>query len=320
MMYTRIIGTGSYLPKKILTNADLENMVKTSNEWIIERTGIEERHIISDDETTTSMALAASQEAIKNAGIQASDLDLILVATITPEQVMPCVACKLQHQLGARTIIAFDLGAACAGFIYALSTAQQFIATGQIKTALVVGVEAMSTILDWTDRSTCVLFGDGAGAVVLRADQTPGVRACHLYADGSHGDMLKVGSALPGYANRSIPPYVQMEGRDVFKFAVNSLGNLVTKTLESANWPASHIDWLIPHQANIRIIQAVAKKMNLSMEQVIVTVQKHGNTSSASIPLALHEGVASGKIKPGQNLLMEAFGGGVAWGAALVTY
>lgn len=319
MTYARIVGTGSYLPKKILTNEDLATMVDTSHQWIIDRTGIHQRHIISEDESTSSMALAASKEALQNAGIKATELDLIIVATITPDQVMPCVACILQHQIGAKQIIAFDLGAACAGFIYALGTAQQFIETGKIKTALVVGVEAMSTIIDWTDRSTCVLFGDGAGAAVLRADQKPGIRSCYLHADGGAGDVLRVGSGLPGYRDRTIPPYVHMEGREVFKFAVNCLGDLVQRTLDDANMSASDIDWLIPHQANIRIIQAVAKKLNCSMDDVIVTVNKHGNTSSASIPLALHDGIQTNKIKPGQNLLMEAFGGGIAWGSALIT-
>lgn len=319
MRYARITGTGSYLPQKVLTNDDLAKMVDTSNEWIVERTGIHRRHIITENETTSSMALAASKEALLNAGITAADLDLIIVATITPEQVMPCVACVLQHQLGARQIMAFDLGAACAGFIYALGTAQQFVETGKINHALVVGVEAMSTILDWTDRSTCVLFGDGAGAAILSADNQPGIRSCHLYADGGLGDMLRVGSSLPGYRERAMSPYVHMEGREVFKFAVNSLGDLVAKTLTEADMSVDQIDWLIPHQANIRIIQAVAKKVHCPMDKVIITVDKHGNTSSASIPLALHDGIQSGKIKPGQNLLMEAFGGGIAWGSALLT-
>ena len=319
MSFAKIVGTGSYLPRKILTNADLEKMVETSHEWIFERTGIVQRHIVADGETTSSMALLASQQALRNAGMDASELDLIIVATITPDQVMPSVACMLQHQLGARSIPAFDLGAACAGFIYALATAQQFIEAGTVKTALVVGAETMSAILDWSDRATCVLFGDGAGAVILQAADTPGIRCCRLYADGQSANLLAVGSGLPGYRQQTIPPYVHMEGREVFKFAVNSLGDLAMNILTESHMTVAEIDWLIPHQANIRIIQAVAKKLNYSMDRVVVTVGQHGNTSSASIPLALHAGITAGGIKPGQNLLMEAFGGGIAWGAVLMT-
>jgi len=319
MTFAKIVATGGYLPKKILTNRDLESMVDTTDEWIVERTGIHQRHIISDDETTSSMALAASQQALKNADLNATDLDLIIVATITPDKVMPCAACVLQNQLGARQVMAFDLGAACAGFVYALATAQQFIETGRYRTVLVVGAEAMSTILDWNDRSTCVLFGDGAGAAILTASDKPGIRNCHLYADGGLGNVLTVNSCLPGYHDSSKNPYVEMAGREVFKFAVNSLGDLAKETLNVAGLQPSDIDWLIPHQANIRIIQAVAKKINCPLDKVIITVDHHGNTSSASIPLALHEGISSGKVKPGQNLLLEAFGGGIAWGSALIT-
>ena len=265
------------------------------------------------------MALEASKNAIANAGITADEIELIIVATITPDQVIPSVACMLQHELKAPAIAAFDLSAACAGFIYAMSTAEKFIKSGAVKTALIVGAEAMSVITDWTDRRTCVLFGDGAGAAVLRADQKPGIHSCHLYADGGCKDILYVGSGLPGYQKNNIAPIVHMEGQEVFKFAVNTLGKLITETLEINNWSAEDIDYLVPHQANERIIRAVAKKLSMPMERVIVTVKEHGNTSAASIPLALDQGFKDGRLKEGQKILMEAIGGGFAWGSALIT-
>jgi len=319
MVFAKIIGTSGYLPQKVLTNKDLESMVDTTHDWIVERTGIYKRHIITNGESTYSMALAAGKEALKNAGLKATDLDLIIVATVTPDKIMPCAACILQEKLGAKHIMAFDLSAACAGFVCALATAQQFIESGNVVNALVVGAEAMSTVLDWTDRNTCVLFGDGAGAVVLTANPDPGIHISKLQSDGNYGNILQVNSNLPGYKNDNASPYIQMAGREVFKFAVNNLGDLAFKTLATVNMKESDIDWLIPHQANIRIIQAIAKKLNYSMDKVIVTVDRHGNTSSASIPLALHEGISSGKIKSGQKLLLEAFGGGIIWGSIILT-
>ena len=318
-MYSRVIGTGSYLPKKVVTNHDLEKIVETSHDWIVERSGIHQRHVIDEGESTSTMALAASHQALKNAGVKPDEIDLIIVATITPDRVIPSVACMLQADLKAPVIAAFDLSAACAGFIYALSTADQFIKSGAAKNVLVVGAEAMSVILDWKDRRTCVLFGDGAGAVVLRADQKPGIHSSCLHADGRSKDVLYVGSGLPGYQSEALLPYVYMEGKEVFKFAVNTLGDLVTEALETKGWTADQIDWLVPHQANNRIIQAFAKKLDLPSEQVIVTIKEHGNTSAASIPLAFHQGVMDGRIKEGDNILMVAIGGGFAWGSVLMT-
>jgi len=318
MKYARIIATGSYLPKKVLTNDDLAKMVDTSDEWIFQRTGIKQRHIIDGDETTSSMAYHASQDACKSAGISPKEIDLIVVATITAEEVIPCVGCLVQARLELPGIPVFDVSAACAGFVYALSVAEQYIKAGTSKTVLVIGVDAMSVITDWTDRQTCILFGDGAGAVILRADQKPGIISTHIHADGSYRDPLYVPSGLPGHKSK-VPPYVYMEGKEVFKFAVNTLGNIVEETLSKNNFSADQIDWLVPHQANFRIIQAVAKKLSLPMEKVIITIDQHGNTSAASIPLALNQGVKDGRIKSGQNIIMEAIGGGFAWGSALVT-
>ena len=317
--YSRIVGTGSYLPEKILTNRDLELAVDTTDEWIQTRTGIRQRHIADDSEKTSDLALKASRNALDAAGIAARDLDLIVVATTTPDVVFPSTACFLQAKLGARNCPAFDVQAVCSGFVYGLSTADQFLRSGQYRNALVVGAEIYSRILDWSDRATCVLFGDGAGAVVLRRDSTPGILSSHLHADGSYANMLSVpGTVCGGKATGR--PLLQMDGGGVFKFAVKALDDLVEEALAANGMQKSDIDWLVPHQANIRIIQASAKKLGLSMEKVVVTVDRHANTSAASIPLALDEAARDGRIRAGQHVLLEAVGGGFTWGAALVKW
>ena len=317
MPYSRIIGTGGYLPERVLSNADLEKMVDTSDQWIVERTGINKRHILADHETTSSMAEAASRNALEAAGIKPEDLGLIIVATSTPDRTFPSTACILQNRLGVSNIPAFDLSAACAGFIYGLSIADQYIKNGMIKRALIVGGDALSRIVDWTDRSTCILFSDGAGSVVLSADDKPGIMSTHIHADGAYKDLLYAPNHL---GDLKEPPYIKMRGNEVFKIAVKTLWSIVDETLEHNKIDKSEIDWLIPHQANLRIIKATAKRLNLPMERVILTVQDQGNTSAASIPLALDYGVRNGKIKEGELLLMEAFGAGFAWGSALVRY
>lgn len=317
MKYSRIGGTGSYLPAHVRTNGDLERMVETSDEWIFARTGIRERHIAADDEVTSDLALEASRRALEAAGIDAADLDLILVATTTPDQVFPSTACTLQAKLGVSGCPAFDIQAVCSGFVYALATADQFIRGGSVKRALVVGAETMSRITDWSDRTNCILWGDGAGAVVLQASDEPGILSTHLHADGSHAGLLNVPS---GVSRKSGSPTIYMEGSAVFKVAVNTLDQIVDETLEANGLSKSDIDWLVPHQANIRIIQATAKKLGMGMERVVVTVDRHGNTSAASIPLALDVAVRDGRIKRGETLLMEAFGGGFTWGSVLLKY
>jgi len=319
-MYSKVIGTGSYLPEKILTNHDLEKMVETSHDWIVSRSGIHERHIAAAGEMTSDLSLQASLRAIAAAGISASDIDLIIVATTTPDQVFPSTACILQDKLGIKNrCAAFDMQAVCGGFVYAMNTADLYIRGGQAKTALVVGAEVMSRILDWTDRTTCVLFGDGAGAVLLRASETPGIISSKLHADGSHRGLLKAeGSIHHGEVQGD--PFIKMDGQGVFKFAVKVLSEVVDEVLEENNLTGSDISWLVPHQANIRIMEATAKKIGLSMDNVIVTVAKHGNTSAASIPLALDTAVRDGRIKAGQNILLEAVGGGFTWGAVLIKW
>lgn len=317
--YSRIVGTGSYLPAKILTNKDLEQLVDTSDEWIRARTGIGQRHIAADQEQTSDLALAASRKALEAAGIDAGELDLIVVATTTPDMVFPSTACILQAKLGAKNCPAFDMQAVCSGFVFGLATADHFIRSGGCRHALVVGAEIYSRILDWTDRATCVLFGDGAGAVVLRTHDAPGVVSSHLHADGTHVNML----AVPGTVSKGKivgRPFVQMDGQSVFKFAVKVLGEVVEETLTANGLTVSDIDWLIPHQANIRIIQATARKLGLSMEKVVVTVERHANTSAASIPLALDEAVRDGRIRSGQHVLLEGVGGGFTWGSVLVRW
>jgi 3-oxoacyl-[acyl-carrier-protein] synthase III len=317
MIYSRIAGTGSYLPQKILTNAELEGMVDTTDEWIFTRTGIRQRHIVADDEYSSDMAEQAARRAIESAGIAARDIDLIIVATTTPDRIFPSTACLLQHKLGIAGCAAFDVQAVCSGFVYAISTADQFIRSGTAKCALVVGADTMSRITDWTDRSNCILWGDGAGAVILAANNEPGIISTHLHADGSYNNLLHVPC---GAKNQDCKPTIQMEGNAVFKMAVNTLDAIVDETLGANGMEKAHVDWLVPHQANIRIIQATAKKLGMSMDQVVVTVGEHGNTSAASIPLALDVAVRDGRIKRGETLLMEAFGGGFTWGSVLLKY
>ena len=316
MTNSRIAGTGSYLPEKILTNADLEHMVDTTDEWIFSRTGIRERHIVADNEFTSDLALQASYKAIESAGIKAEDIDLIIVATTTPDKIFPSTACILQRKLGIAGCPAFDVQAVCSGFVYALATADNFIKAGAAKCALVIGAESFSRITDWTDRGNCILWGDGAGAVILQASQEPGIISTHLHADGSYENMLHV----PRKNDMSSCDTVVMEGNGVFKVAVNTLDAIVDETLAANGIQKSDIDWLVPHQANIRILQATAKKLSMSMDRVVVTVDKHGNTSAASIPLALDVAVRDGRIKRGEIILMEAFGGGFTWGSALIKY
>ena len=320
MKYSKIIGTGSYLPAKVMTNYDLEKIVDTSHDWIVSRSGINERHFAADDEMTSDLALQASRRAIEAAGISADEIDLVIVATTSPDQIFPSTACILQDKLGIRNRgAAFDMQAVCGGFVYALNTADLYIRGGQAKTALVVGAEVLSRILDWNDRTTCVLFGDGAGAVVLQASDKPGIIASKLHADGSHRGMLK---AEGNIRNGSVQgePFIKMEGQAVFKFAVKVLSEVVEEVLAENNLQGSDISWLVPDQANIRIMDATAKKLGLSMDNVIVTVADHGNTSAASIPLALDVAVRDGRVKPGQNILLEAVGGGFTWGAVLVRW
>ncbi len=319
-MHSRIIGTGSYLPAKTLTNYDLEKIVETSHDWIFSRSGIVERHIAAEGEMTSDLALHASRRAIEAAGIKADEIDLIIVATTSPDQIFPSTACILQDKLGIKNCgAAFDMQAVCGGFVYALNTADLYIRGGQARTALVVGAEVLSRMLDWTDRGTCVLFGDGAGAVVLQASETPGIVASKLHADGRHRDMLKAGGHIR-HGEVQGDPFIKMDGQAVFKFAVKVLSEVVEEVLEENKLQGSDIDWLVPHQANIRIMEATAKKLGLGMDNVVVTVAHHGNTSAASIPLALDTAVQDGRIKPGQNILIEAVGGGFTWGAVLIRW
>jgi len=310
----KIAGTGSYLPKKILSNADLEKMIDTTDEWIFTRTGIRERHIAAKSEHTSDLALEAAKNAIASAGIEAQQIDLIIIATTTPDKIFPSVATMVQRKLGIAGCPAFDVQAVCSGFIYALATADNFIKTGSAKCVLVIGAEIFSRIVDYTDRSNCILWGDGAGAVILRASSEQGVISTHLHADGNFEKMLHVPRKTEGFDT------VHMEGNAVFKMAVNTLDKIVDETLAANNMQKSDIDWLVPHQANIRILQATAKKLDMPMDKVVVTVDKHGNTSAASIPLALDVAVRDGRIKRGDVILMEAFGGGFTWGSALIKY
>ncbi|WP_070988616.1 beta-ketoacyl-ACP synthase III [Halofilum ochraceum] len=322
MTFARITGTGSDLPEKVLTNADLEAMVDTNDQWIRERTGIRQRHIVAPDEATADLAERAARRALEAADRRVGDIDLIIVATTTPDRVFPSTACLLQQRLGIHGCAAFDLQAVCTGFVYALGVADKFIRCGSARCALVIGAETMSRIIDWTDRSTCVLFGDGAGAVVLEASDEPGVHSSHLHADGHYSHLLHVPKGVataPGEV-AAARTFVEMKGNEVFRVATNTLGRIVDETLAANGLNKSDIDWLVPHQANIRIIEATARKLKMSLDHVIITVDRHGNTSAASVPLALDQGVRDGRIKRGDMLLLEAFGGGFTWGSALVTY
>ncbi len=322
MIYSRITGTGGYLPERIMDNTELEKMVDTSDEWIKSRTGIHKRHIAAENETTCDLAEHAARLAMEAASASADDIDLIIVATTTPDLVFPSTACLLQERLGVSGTAAFDVQAVCTGFIYALSIADKFIKTGASRKALVVGAETFSRIVDWTDRDTCVIFGDGAGAVVLEASKQPGIMSTFLHADGRYKDLLSVPSGVStDYAKvKERTAYVQMQGNEVFKVAVNTMGRIVDETLATNNLDKRDIDWLIPHQANIRIISAMAKKLDMPMDKVVVTVDQHANTSAASVPLALDEAIRDGRIQHGDMVLLVAFGGGFTWGSALVDY
>ena len=321
-MYARIIGTGSYLHDKVLNNADLEKLVDTSDQWIQDRTGIRERRIAADDQTTADLAEQAALRAMEAADTRPAEIDLLLVGTTTPDLVFPSTACLLQKRLGLGECGSFDINAACCGFIYALSVADQYIRAGTANKVLVIGAETLTRMVDWEDRSTCVLFGDGAGAAVLQADPNPGILSTHIHANGHHADLLKtdVGVSRGFTSGPRAGVQITMRGNEVFKVAVNTLGRIVDETLAANKLEKHDLDWLIPHQANLRIIKATARKLDMSMDQVIVTVDRHGNTSAASVPMALDEAIRSGRIKAGEKLLLEAFGGGFTWGAALVQY
>ncbi len=321
-MYSRIAGTGRYLPENVVTNHDLEKIVDTTDEWIRTRTGIERRHFAADGETTCDLAEKAARNALEAAAVEPSDIDFIVVGTTTPDQIFPNVGCLLQERLGIHNSAAFSVEAACTGFLYALGIADKFIRLGDAKCALVVGAETLTRMVDWKDRSTSVLFADGAGAVVLEPAEEPGIISTHLHADGQYKDLLYFPSGVSkGFDGlKAGKDFVHMSGNEVFKVAVNTLGRIVEETLEANDLDKSDIDWLIPHQANIRIIQATARKLDMPMDRVVLTVQDHGNTSAASVPLALDVAVRDGRVQRGDTLLLEAFGGGFTWGSALVKY
>ena len=322
-IYSRILASGSALPERVVSNHDLELMVATSDTWIRERTGIVERRVAADDETTCDLAERAARLALERAGVAAASLDLIVVGTTTPDLIFPSTACLLQHRIGAGECASFDVNAACSGFIYGLSVADQYIRAGTSKRVLVVGAETLTRMIDWEDRSTAVLFGDGAGAVILEPCAKPGILSTHIHASGAHADLLCADVGVSrGFREheKNAGLHVLMKGNEVFKVAVRTLGRIVDETLEVNNMDKSELDWLIPHQANLRIITATAKKLDMSMDQVVVTVNRHGNTSSGSVPLALDEGISDGRIKRGEMLLLEAFGGGFTWGSALIRY
>jgi 3-oxoacyl-[acyl-carrier-protein] synthase III len=319
MAYSRIAGTGSYLPERVVTNRELESRIDTTDEWIVSRTGIEARHVAADGEMTSDLALHAARRAMHAAGVTAGDIDLIVCATTTPDMVFPSTACILQDKLGVRQGAAFDLQAVCTGFIYALATADRFVATGGAKCALVVGAEVFSRLLDWNDRRTCVLFGDGAGAVVVRPSDAPGILSSHLHADGSQGHILRVSAGLAGGEVRG-HPFLEMDGQAVFKLAVRVLDKSAEEALAHNGLAASDLDWFVPHQANMRIIDGIADKIGLPKERVVSTVARHGNTSAASVPLALDAAVRDGRIKPGQRVLLQGVGGGMTWGSVLLRW
>lgn len=322
MTFSRIMATGSYLPERIMSNADLEALVDTSDEWIRERTGIRQRHIVADGESTCDLAERAARAALETAGVEPSELDLIIVGTTTPDKIYPATACRLQARLGANGCTAFDVQAVCTGFIYALGIADKFIHAGGVKHALVVGADTHSRLLDWSDRQTCILFGDGGGAAVIEASEQPGIFSTHLHADGSYEDLLYVDGGVPRGAGVIAEgnAYTKMRGNEVFKVAVRTLRRIVAEALEANGMTSSDIDWLIPHQANIRIIEATARKLDIPWDRVVVTVAEHGNTSAASVPLALDVAVRDGRVKRGDVVLLEAFGGGFTWGSALIRY
>lgn len=321
-MYSRIAGTGRYLPDKILTNFDLEKMVDTSDEWIRTRTGVERRHCVREDQTTSDMCVEAAKVAIEDAGVTATDIDLVIIGTTSPDLIFPNVGTLVQHRLGIPACPAVSMEAACTSFIYALTTADKFIKAGESRCALVIGAECITKLVDWSDRNTCVLFGDGAGAVILKPSAEPGILSTHLGADGQYKDLLyyPVGASKDLRKAGTDEAAIMMTGNEVFKVAVKTLGNVALEALEKAGVEASEIDWLIPHQANIRIIQATAKRLGMPMEKVIVTVQDHGNTSAASVPMALDVGIRDGRVRRGQLVLMEAFGGGFTWGSVLLKF
>jgi 3-oxoacyl-[acyl-carrier-protein] synthase-3 len=322
LKFARIIATGSALPERVVTNADLEKLVDTSDEWIRTRTGIRERRVANAEETTGELGYRAALQALERAGVKPSELDLIVVGTTTPDIIFPSTACLIQNRLGANGCAAFDVNAACSGFVYALGVADKFIRSEQSKKVLVIGAETLTRMVDWNERETCVLFGDGAGAVVLEASDEPGILATCMHADGGYKELLYnpvgVSAGFTDEPNHGVR--IHMSGREVFKVAVKTLDSLVGETLAAAGMHEDDVDWLIPHQANLRIIEATAKRLKMSMDRVIVTVDKHANTSSGSVPLALDEAVCSGKVKRGQNLLLEAFGGGFTWASALLRY
>ena len=322
MIYSRVCGTGSYLPSNSVSNYDLEKTVNTSHEWILARTGIVKRHIAEDHESTCDLAEQATYKALESSGIDASEIDLIVLATTTADQVFPSSACLLQQRLGIKGSPAFDVQAVCAGFMYALDIADKFIRTKSATKALVVGAETFSRIIDWNDRSTCVLFGDGAGAMIIEASDTPGIHSTHLHADGQYKDLLSVPVGVSKNFNQIVngSAYTQMQGSEVFKIAVKCMEKVAEEALEANQVGIEDVDWFIPHQANMRIISATAKRLNVPMDKVVVTVDQHGNTSAASIPLAFDVAVRDGRIKSGQNILIEGFGGGFTWGAAYLTY
>lgn len=320
MMYSRIAGTGRYLPERIMTNFDLEKIVDTSDAWIRTRTGVERRHVVAEDQTTSDMCVEAARIAMTEAGVDASEIDLVITGTTSPDLVFPNISTLIQHRLGIPACPAFSLEAACTGFIYALTMADKFIRLGDAKCALIMGAECITKLMDWSDRNTCVLFGDGAGAVIVKPSEEPGLISCHLGADGQYKDLLyyPVGPSNQLEKAGTDEAAIMMSGNEVFKVAVKTLGGIAAETLEKAGVDKSELDWLIPHQANIRIIQATAKRLGLPMEKVILTVQDHGNTSAASVPMALDVGIRDGRVKKGQLILMEAFGGGFTWGSVLM--
>ncbi len=318
--FAKVLGTGGYLPSKILTNEAISKMVDTSDEWIFERTGIKNRRIAAPDETASSMAEIAARQAIENGKIKPEEIDLIIVATGTPDRVYPSTACLLQEKLGIKNCVSFDVQAACSGALFALSIADQYIKTGSVQKVLLVGAEICSRIVDWTDRGTCILFGDGAGALLLGASVEPGVLSTHIHSDGGYENLLYCPNPQVAVEGNMELGYISMRGNEVFKMAVNTLERIVDETLEANNMQKTNVDWLVPHQANIRIIAATAKKLKMSMSQVVITLQEQGNTSSASVLLALHEGISDGRIQRGQIVLLEAFGAGFTWGSALIKY